>query len=159
MTIAPIRRDVTVKVAPPRAFTAFTQDMARWWPAFATIGAEPFVAIEIEPREGGRWYERDAAGAETDWGKVLVWNPPGRVVLAWQIGGGFKYDPKVVTEVELTFTAQDDGTTLVSFEHRKLELLGDSAAATAEMLRNGWPGIVDGFADYASSTTEEEIAR
>jgi uncharacterized protein YndB with AHSA1/START domain len=159
MTIAPIRRTVTVKAAPARAFAAFTRDIGKWWPGGMAIGANPFVAIEIEPRDGGRWYERDAVGAETEWGKVLTWDPPGRVVLAWQIDASFKYDPNVLTEVELTFTAQDDGTTLVAFEHRNLERLGDSAAAVAEQMRNGWAGIIDGFADYASSTATEETAQ
>jgi len=157
MTIAPIRRDVVVKVPPARAFSAFTKDMVRWWPGYS-IAANPFVAIEIEPREGGRWFERDADGAETPWGKVLTWDPPGRLVLAWQIDATFKHDPKVMTEVELTFTAQADGTTLVSFEHRKLERLGESAAIAAEQMRGGWVGILDGFAQYASSTAGEASA-
>jgi uncharacterized protein YndB with AHSA1/START domain len=157
MSIAPIRREVTVKTSPARAFDAFTKEMIRWWPNYA-IGANPYVAIEIEPREGGRWYERDAEGAETQWGKVLTWDPPGRLVLAWQIDASFKHDPKVMTEVELTFTAQAGGTTLVTFEHRKLELLGESAAIAAEQMRGGWVGIIDGFAAYTSSTATEETA-
>ena len=159
MTIAPIRRSVVVKAPPARAFTAFTKDMARWWPAFATIGANPFVAVVVEPREGGRWFERDAEGNETEWGKVLAWEPPGRVVLAWQIDAAFKYDPNLITEVEMTFTTQPDGATLATFEHRNLERMGDSAAALAEMLGNGWVGIVDGYAAFASESSSEETAR
>ena len=158
MSIAPIRREVTVKTSPARAFDAFTKEMIRWWPNYA-IGANPYVAIEIEPHEGGRWYERDADGAETQWGKVLTWDPPGRLVLAWQIDATFKHDPKVMTEVELTFTAQPDGTTLVDFEHRKLELLGESAERAAEQMRGGWVGIIDAFAAFASSTATEETAQ
>jgi len=156
MSIAAIRKTVMVKAAPARAFAAFTRDIGKWWPGGMSIGANPFVDLIIEPRDGGRWFERDAAGAETEWGRVLTWDPPARAVLAWQIDASFKYDPDLVTEVELTFTAQPDGTTQVDFEHRDLERLGPSAERVAEQMRGGWAGIIDGFAAYASSTANAE---
>lgn len=153
MTIAPIVKIVQVRASPDRAFALFAGRMAAWWPKRMTIGAQPFVEILVEPRAEGRWFERDASGAETDWGKVIAWEPPGRLLLAWQIGEGFRYDPGLVTELELTFTPNEAGTR-VTLEHRHLERLGASAARLAEMLSGGWPGIIEGFASFADHEGE-----
>jgi len=82
---APVRRSVDVKVSQKRAFEVFTGSIAAWWPRSHHIGAAELKSITIEPREGGRWYETGENGVETEWGKVLVWDPYGRLVLAWQI--------------------------------------------------------------------------
>ncbi|EJL34146.1 hypothetical protein PMI01_01795 [Caulobacter sp. AP07] len=151
MTIAPLVRTVTVKTTPARAFALFTGRMGQWWPKGKTVGAQPHVDIVIEPRPDGRWFERDADGAETLWGKVLAWEPPGRVLLAWQLNAQWTYDPDLVTELELTFAARPEGGTQVILEHRNLERLGDSAALLAEQLGNGWPGRLRDFADLADT--------
>ena len=77
-----VRQSVTVDVPPERAFAVFTSDLASWWPLDSHhIGSQPAVAVVVEPRVGGRWYERAADGSECDWGRVLAWEPPHRVVL------------------------------------------------------------------------------
>lgn len=149
MSIAPIRRTVTVKAAPQRAFERFTQDMAKWWPKEHHTGGEPFHAIVIEPRAEGRWFERDANGTETQWGKVIAWEPPARVLLAWQLDATFKFDPDFVTELELSFVPDGTGTR-VTLEHRNLERYGDSAEKLREMLNGGWPGIFQAYVDLAN---------
>ncbi len=110
MSIAPIVQSVTVPVPPDRAFAMFTGSMGRWWQPGKTIGKQPHVAIVIEPRAGGRWFEQDADGNQTDWGHVLAWEPPGLVLLAWQLNASFDYDPELVTEVEITFSPAGDST-------------------------------------------------
>ncbi|HVL20432.1 MAG TPA: hypothetical protein VM422_05530 [Amaricoccus sp.] len=75
--IAPIVQTVEVKTPPERAFEAFTGSMGDWWPKGMTIGGSHHVAVVIEPRAGGRWFERDAEGRETDWGRVLAGSRPG----------------------------------------------------------------------------------
>ena len=110
---APVRRSVIVKADPQRSFSAFTGNMAAWWPASHTIGGSQKPEVVLEGRVGGRWYERSPEGAECEWGKVLVWDPPSRLVLAWQLNGLWKYDPTLVTEVELTFTALGGAETRV----------------------------------------------
>ena len=84
MTIAPIVKSVTVKAPPARAFALFTGNIAKWWPPTMTIGKIPTIDIVLTPKVGGKWYQRDAEGNEIQWGKVLAWEPPGRVLLAWQ---------------------------------------------------------------------------
>jgi uncharacterized protein YndB with AHSA1/START domain len=149
MTIAPIRKTVSVAAPPERVFALFTGHMGAWWPKGMTIGASPPVEVLIEPRAGGRWFERAEDKAETNWGRVLAWDPPRRLLLAWQIDATWAFDPSFETELELTFTPEAGGTR-VDMEHRNLERFGESAAKMAEMLGGGWPGIMDGFAAYGS---------
>jgi uncharacterized protein YndB with AHSA1/START domain len=149
--IAPIIETVEVKAPPERAFAAFTQRMGDWWPKGRTIGARPHGTVVVEPRPGGRWYERDGEGRETDWGRVIAWEPPGRLLLAWQINSQWAYDPAFETELELTFAPREGGGTRVTLEHRDLERFGADAAKHAEQLRRGWPGFVRLFADLVDS--------
>lgn len=151
MTIAPVVKAVDVKCAPPRAFELFTQRMAAWWPANHHTGAAPFESVVIEPQVGGRWYERDATGAETQWGRVLEWTPPRRVLLAWQLDPDFKFDPDFVTEVEITFEDLASGTR-VRLEHRDLERFGAQAEHIAGLLRGGWPTIVEAYGAFADQS-------
>ncbi|HME27186.1 MAG TPA: SRPBCC family protein [Acetobacteraceae bacterium] len=151
MTIAPIVHAVRVKATPARAFDLFASHMADWWPKGGTIGKAPHAAIVIEPRSGGRWFERDADGNETRWGKVLAWEPPSRLLLGWQINTQWGYDPDLLTEVELTFALAEGGGTLVTLEHRNLERFGADAARHAERLGGGWPTRIAQFAQYADA--------
>jgi uncharacterized protein YndB with AHSA1/START domain len=150
MTIQPINLSVQVVLPPPRAFAVFTRDMGRWWPKGKTIAPAPHVDIVIEPHAGGRWYERAADGSETQWGRVLVWEPPSRLLMAWQIGADWSFDPELATELELTFTPQAHGT-LVTLEHRNLERFGDNAERISGQLRGGWPGFLNGYAADADA--------
>ncbi len=161
MTIAPIEKTVTVKARPARAFAIFTGDIGRWWPKGKTIGEKPHAQIVIEPRAEGRWFERDDAGAETQWGKVLTWDPPGRLVLGWQLDAAFKYDPNLLTEVELTFAAAGEGETRVTLVHRDLERFGDAAEKVAASISEGWPARLRNFADFAAEhpALEKETSR
>jgi Activator of Hsp90 ATPase homolog 1-like protein len=151
MSIAPIIRTVQVTAEPARAFELFATRMGDWWPKGGTVGKKHHVAVVIEPRDGGRWYERDEDGVEAQWGKVLAWEPPGRLLLGWQLDSNFAYDPDFVTEVELTFASTEGGGTRVTLEHRNLERFGANAESHAEKLRNGWPTRVDAFAKFANA--------
>jgi len=151
MSIAPIVRSVEVKAPPARAVELFATRMADWWTRGRTIAPNPHVAIVLEPRPGGRWFERDAEGAETHWGKVLAWEPPSRLLLAWQIDAGWRYDPGFATELEITFAPTATGGTTVTLEHRDLERFGTDAARHAEQLGGGWPGFLAEFARLADT--------
>jgi uncharacterized protein YndB with AHSA1/START domain len=151
MSIAPIVRTVEVKAPPARAFELFASRMADWWPRGRTVGKNPHVAIVIEPRVDGRWFERDAEGEEMRWGKVLAWEPPSRLLLGWQLTSTWAYDPNFLTEVELTFAPVEGGGTLVTLEHRDLERFGADAERHAASLGGGWPGLLAGFGSFADS--------
>lgn len=151
-TIQPIRKHVTVQATPASAFEVFTARMTRWWNPTYSIGGQPFAAVVIEPREGGRWYERDAQGAECEWGRVVAWEPPERLVLDWQISGDWRPDSTVHTELEIRFVAEGPTTTRVELEHRDLEALGAQAEAMRAAFDSpdGWAGLLDRFAKEAS---------
>lgn len=150
---AAIRKSLTVAASPEKAFRVFTDGFDRWWPKTHTIGKAALAKAIIEPREGGRWYGVDENGHEDDWGEVLAWEPPARLLLAWRINGQWTYDPALLTEIEVRFTATADGHTHVAFEHRHLERMGDGAEqARAQMESpNGWGSILDGFKHVAES--------
>jgi Activator of Hsp90 ATPase homolog 1-like protein len=151
MTIAPVVVSVRVAAPPDRAFSLFARDMGRWWPRGMTIGAKPHAEIVIEPRTGGRWFERDESGAETHWGRVLAWEPPGRLLLGWQLNSRFAYDPDFLTEVELTFAPDGAGGSNVTLEHRNLERYGADAEKVAGQVGGGWPRFMGYFVDFAGA--------
>jgi uncharacterized protein YndB with AHSA1/START domain len=147
-TIA-VRRAVTVNAPPERAFEVFTAGIASWWPLDkAHIGSQPPTEAVVEPREGGRWFERAADGTECDWGRVLAWDPPHRVLFSWAIGADFKPDPTIATEVEVRFAADGEGATRVELEHRGLEVYGEHAGQMRDTFGSpgGWAGMLAGFA-------------
>ncbi|MGH8300989.1 MAG: SRPBCC family protein, partial [Steroidobacteraceae bacterium] len=141
---------VEVKAPPARAFELFTAHMGKWWPKGKTLAPKPHADVLIEPHPGGRWYERDIDGNEIQWGRVLAWEPPGRVLLGWQLDAQWRYDPDFLTELELSFAALDGGGTRVTLEHRNLERYGAHAEEYAGKLRGGWPTFVEHFARYSN---------
>jgi uncharacterized protein YndB with AHSA1/START domain len=153
VTIAPVRYSVTVPIPAARAFTLFTEGFNSWWIGHH-IGSADLAEAVLEPKQGGRWYERGVDGSECDWGTVLVFQPPGRLVLTWQINGQWQYDPDPsrASEVEVLFT-EDNGQTRVDFEHRHIERHGEGAAELARQVGadGGWPSILDLFDKAAAA--------
>lgn len=154
MTIAPIRRAVHTRAAPARAFVIFTSRMSEWWPKGQTPAPKPHVALIIEPHVDGRWFERDVEGVETQWGKVLVWSPPHRLTLAWQLNSNFRYDPALITEVEITFAQAADGGTDVTLEHRDLQKFAAHTRRMVESVGGGWTAKVREFAEFADNASD-----
>jgi uncharacterized protein YndB with AHSA1/START domain len=91
-----------------------------------------------------------ASRPTTNWGKVLAWELPSRLLLAWQISCEWGFDPDLLTEVELSFTQAEGGGTLVRLEHRNLERFGTDAVRHVERLNGGWPTRLGDFATYAN---------
>jgi uncharacterized protein YndB with AHSA1/START domain len=151
VSIAPVVRTVDVKASPPRAFELFTSRMGRWWPVGKTPGRNPHDDVVVEPFAGGRWFERDAEGVETQWGQVLAWEPPGRLLLGWQLNSHWTYDPDLLTEVDITFTPLDRGGTRVRLEHRQLERFGSDAERVADAVGSGWPARLGEFVAYVDT--------
>lgn len=134
------------------AWRVFTGQMASWWPlATHKLGAAKAVDAVIEPRVGGRWYERGEDGSTCDWGRVLTWEPPSRLVLTWDISADWAPAPELKTEVEVRFTA-DGEQTRVELEHRHLDRYGARADEMRGIFdsQGGWTGILAMFAEVAS---------
>lgn len=121
-----VRKSMTVQARPATAWRVFTENMSSWWPLdHYKIGKAKAVEAIVEPRVGGRWYERGEDGSTCDWGRVLVWEPPNRLVLTWDISADWQFDPKLNTEIEIRFTADGAERTRVELEHRHLDRFGD----------------------------------
>jgi hypothetical protein len=151
---APVRKSIVVKAGIDKAFAVFTGSMERWWPKSHSINrATEQVEVLLEPRVQGRWFERGADGSECQWGHVMAWEPPSRVLLAWQIGADWKYDPDFLTEVEIRFTAEGAQTTRVDLEHRNLDRFGEKAAESRAAFdsEGGWTGILKVYAEIAAA--------
>jgi uncharacterized protein YndB with AHSA1/START domain len=149
--LAPVRKQVRVPVNAARAFDAFTRNFDRWWPRANQIGKSPIQRVVLEASAGGRWYEIGEDGTECDWGTVLVWEPPERLVLGWQIGADFKFDAKLLTTVEVRFTP-DGNDTIVELEHRDLERMGANASAVRDLFDSakGWGSVLDLYGRFAA---------
>jgi uncharacterized protein YndB with AHSA1/START domain len=157
-----VRKSVTVAAPVALAFEVFTADIESWWPmATHHIGDADCAAVVIEPRPGGRWYERGVDGVECQWGHVLLWEPERRIVLVWQLDARWKFDPNLRTEVEVRFTAIDDRTTRVDLEHRGLEAYGADATAMRETFGspNGWNGMLEHYAAVTGAREQPATGR
>jgi uncharacterized protein YndB with AHSA1/START domain len=157
-TDLPVTKSVTVRARPERAFEIFTREMDSWWPRTHHIGKSPMRRVEIEERAGGRCFTEQEDGTECDWGTVLVWDPPNRFVMAWQITHEWGYEPSLArsSEVEITFTPVPDGGTQVSLVHRFFARHGAGGAAMRAAVGdpNGWTGLLTLFAVRADAADQ-----
>jgi uncharacterized protein YndB with AHSA1/START domain len=146
LVIEPVRKSFEVELPPLEAFQLFTSDMAAWWPATHHIAATPFVEIVIEPRVGGGWYEVDRDGNTCQWGSILAWEPPHKVVFAWGLQGDWKFSPDLSksSEVEVRFVPMGDSATLIEFEHRHFERHENSDKIAASV-NAGWDVVLGRF--------------
>jgi uncharacterized protein YndB with AHSA1/START domain len=152
-----VRRTIRLRVSPDRAFAVFTQEMGRWWPienTFANVALRQpaaFRTVVVEPSSGGRWFERTTDGDEIDWGRVIAYEPPHRLVLTWQITpiGQPEPDASKASQVEIRFMPVETAVTDVHLEHRDFERHGPEGASIwrqAMESRDGWDKFLDRFA-------------
>ena len=149
--IAPVSKSIRVNAAPSHAFEVFTSGLGRWWPRDKGIGKLPMKTAVMETRLGGRWYELSEDGSETPVGKIIVWDPPRRFVMTWDINSQWKPDTAVSSEVEVKFIP-DGNATRVELEHRKFEQMGIEAGESMRKdVDGGWPGMLERFRQQAET--------
>jgi uncharacterized protein YndB with AHSA1/START domain len=150
--IAPVSKSIRVKAPAAHAFEVFTSGLGRWWPRDHGIGKAPMKAAVMETRLGGRWYELDEDGTQTTVGKIIVWEPPKRFVMTWDINSKWKPDATVSSEVEVRFIPDGAGATRVELEHRKFEQMGAEAGESMRKdVDGGWPGMLERFRQEAEN--------
>jgi len=150
--IAPVRKSLHVKAAPEHAFAVFTSGLGRWWPLAHGIGPTPRKGVAMETRLGGRWYEMAQDGTETTIGRIIVWEPPRRFVMTWDINSQWKPDTTVSSEVEVRFIPDGANATRVELEHRKFEQMGAEAGESMRKdVDGGWPGMLERFRQEAEA--------
>jgi uncharacterized protein YndB with AHSA1/START domain len=151
-TVEPIQRSVTVNRSVEDAFRVFTEGISTWWPLHTHSieamdrGGVPAEAV-LEPREGGRLYERMSTGEEGYWGTITTWEPPHRIVIAWKVNP----EAPAPTEIDVRFSEQA-GATRVDLEHRGWERLGERAAEARASYADGWKEVFGRYAEVANAT-------
>ncbi len=144
--VTPVERTITVDCPVEHAFETFTARIGDWWPlGFHSIsvdedGKGPPETAVMEGRTGGRIYERNAAGEETEWGWITFWEPPKRLVYQWHIAT----ERESATEVEIAFTDLG-GRTRVDIEHRGWERLGERGQTWRNANYVGWDGVLSDY--------------
>lgn len=146
-----IRKSLLLNCSQLHAFRVFTERMGNWWPATHHVGEVPFREIVIEPRTGGRWYEVNTENREGEWGHVLAWDPPHRVVISWHLDANFEFHPEMAraSELDIRFIAEGASRTRLEFEHRGIERHGAGYQKLRDQLDGGWIGVLDAFAALA----------
>jgi uncharacterized protein YndB with AHSA1/START domain len=147
--IEPIRLRARVRRPQRDAFDLFTGRMTDWWPSDRfTFGPGRSHEVLIEPRVGGRFYERYRDREEFTIGYVLAWEPPERVAFTWQSPSW-----PVPTQVNVRFVVEEPSITRVEVEHSGWELLGAAGQMQRDGYANGWPAVLSAFAEVAGPAT------
>lgn len=133
-----VRRQVTVGAPIEKAFEVFTARFGDFKPREHNLMDVPIAETVFEPRVGGTIYDRATDGTECHWARVLVFEPPHRVVFSWDIGPTWEVEtePANTSEVEVRFVAESPDRTRVELEHRHLDRHGP-----------GWQSVADGVGD------------
>lgn len=159
-TVAPVLKTVVVNAPRERAFKIFTEFFGGWWPSTHHIGKQPYETAILEGRMGGRWYERATDGTECEWGRVLAWEPPARLVLSWHLQPDWQYDPDPTkaSEVEVRFIAESGASTRVELEHRLIERhgAGSDGMRTQVDSEGGWGMIVELYQSFVNERAADE---
>ena len=144
----PLRIEFTVACPPEAAFRTWAVDTSLWWPPGHSVSAESGLRVTFEPHAGGRIFERTPGGIEHDWGEVVAWEPPRRLVYLWHL----RFDRADATDVEVTFDDAGDGSggTRVTIVHSGWERLGGVGEERRERNQRGWAGVVERYREAAS---------
>jgi len=133
----PLVIEFSVACSVDHAFAVWTDRTSMWWPPDHSVSGDPGLTVTFEARPGGRIFERTPLGAEHDWGEVLVWEPPAKLVYLWHVGR----ERDEATEVEVSFTDEGSNTRIV-IEHRGWERLGEAGPELRKRNRQGWSGLL-----------------
>jgi len=145
-----VRREVTVRVAPDRAFTVFTEGIDTWWLRAHHVQPGELRRVGIDPEVGGRVWEESVDGAVCVWGRVLAWDPPHRLAFSWQIGTDWAVPgpDAPASRVTVTFMPADGGTR-VQLVHDRLDAHGPGWEQLQQSVgsEGGWSALLSRFAD------------
>jgi len=132
---ATVNKEIEVNAPIEEAFRVFTERFGDFKPPEHNLLRAPITETVFEGRVGGHIFDRAEDGSECHWARVLVYEPPSRVVFSWDIGPTWQVEPNTdnTSEVEVRFIADGPTRTRVTLEHRNLDRHGP-----------GWEGIHDG---------------
>jgi uncharacterized protein YndB with AHSA1/START domain len=144
-----VRTEVVVDAPTDRAFRLFTERFDRIKPREHNMLGVEIAESVFEPRAGGRVYDRGVDGSECQWGRVLAFEPPDRILFSWDIKPSWQVETDLArtSEVEVRFVADGAGRTRVELEHRHLDRHGDGWDGMRDGVRadQGWPLYLERF--------------
>jgi uncharacterized protein YndB with AHSA1/START domain len=149
--IADVRREVTVEASAERAFDVFTRRLDAWWPHESHhVGPMPAIAV-LEPRVDGRCYSLSEDGTQTDWGRVLVFDPPRLLRFAWLLTPDWQCepDPERASDVTVTFETLSPSRTRVVLVHGGFDrYVADGAETMRDQVdgAGGWGALLELYA-------------
>ena len=147
--VPPVQKQVTIAKPAAEVFRLFTAEIDKWWPlgkGYKVGKAEP-VFCAIEPRVGGRLFERSQDGQECDWGTVLVWDPPHTLAYSWHPG----QSADKAQHIEMRFVPEAEARTRVELVHSGWESTPEGRK-TRDSYDNGWVFVFERcFRDYAAA--------
>jgi uncharacterized protein YndB with AHSA1/START domain len=149
-----VSSSIVVNAPVARAFAVFTEGIGTWFPReYNLLGVELAERV-FEPRVGGRIIDRGVDGSVLSWARVLIYEPPNRVVFAWQISPQWQIEESAdgVSEVDVRFISEGEGRTRVELQHRNLDRHGEGWDRVRDELNSdrGWPGCLRRFAEKAA---------
>jgi uncharacterized protein YndB with AHSA1/START domain len=149
-----IRKEVVVEAPRERAFRVFTDEFDRVKPRDHSLLDAEIAESVFEARAGGRVYDRGVDGSECQWGRVIAYEPPERIIFTWDISPRWELETDLdrTSEVEIRFVPETDGRTRVELEHRHLDRHGEGWEELRESVggEGGWPLYLGRLADQAA---------
>jgi uncharacterized protein YndB with AHSA1/START domain len=149
-----VRHEITVAVARAEAFRIFTEEFDAIKPREHNLLSVDVAETVLEPRVGGDVYDRGVDGSTCRWGRVLAWDPPARLVLAWDISPQWQVetDPARASEVEISFVELGPSSTRVELVHSHLDRHGEGWESIVPGLAgdDGWPLYLRRYADLVA---------
>jgi uncharacterized protein YndB with AHSA1/START domain len=136
--IEPLRVSQPLDCTAEHAFATWTERFGAWWPRGHTVSGDPAAEVVLEPRAGGRIYERTPDGAEIDWGVITAWEPPSRIAYRWHI----RRTADEATDVDVRFVPVGADASRIDIVHTGWERLGDEGPAWRDANTRGWGGLL-----------------
>ena len=151
-----VRTEIVVDAPVERAFRVFTEKFDRIKPKEHNILGVDIAESVFEPRAGGRVYDRGVDGSECQWGRVLAYEPPERILFSWDIDPQWQIETDLArtSEVEVRFVAEAGDRTRVELEHRHIDRHGEGwdAVRLGVSTDQGWPLYLQRFAGAVDAT-------
>ena len=147
---AVVRKQVVVEAPIERAFAVFTDGFGDFKPREHNLMQSPIARTVFEPRVGGSIVDIAEDGSECRWARILVFDPPHRVVFSWDISPRWQLETNhdLTSEVEVRFVAETPERTRVELEHRNLDRHGTGWESVRAGVDNeaGWPLYLQRYA-------------
>jgi len=136
-----VQKTITVPAPVDEAFRIFVERPIEWIPDGHSFLKDPQF-MTMEPRAGGRFYERGPDGTEITRGTILEWSPPAHLAVTWRVGPNWRpvFDDEKASVIQVDFTAAGPDTTDVALTYTQLHRHGGFAAVLRAALAGPDPG-------------------